>query len=151
MTTLVVGIGNTILGDDGVGVHAVRRLRERPLPDGVVVEEVGIAGLGLLDLAAGHDRLIVIDAICTGAAPGTVHLLKGDEVPTAAHLGAGHEADLPQSIEIGRRLLQERMPQEIVVVAIEALDIQTFSESLTPEVEAAIPEAVKLVVACFKT
>ncbi len=142
MRTLVVGIGSTILGDDGVGVHAARRLRERDLPEGVDVEEAGIAGLGLLDLALGYDRLIVIDAILTGAAPGTIHVLEGNDVARAAHLGPAHEADLPGSLDIGRKLLGAAMPREVLVVAIEAADVTTFSESMNDDVEAAIPRAL---------
>jgi len=137
--TLIVGIGSPILGDDGVGVHAARRLRERGTLDGVDVVELGTAGLALLDLVEGYDRLIVLDAIVTGAAPGTLHTLVGEEVARAAHLGAGHEADLSTTLALGRRLPGGRMPDEVVVLAVEAADLHTFREELTPEVEAAVP------------
>ncbi|MBI4881175.1 MAG: hydrogenase maturation protease [Planctomycetes bacterium] len=150
MRTLVVGIGNTILGDDGVGVHVVRRLRERDLPEGVDLEEIGIAGLGLLDLARGYDRLIAIDAILTGAAPGTIHVLEGDDVARAAHLGPAHEADLPGTLEIGRKLLGDAMPREVLVVAIEVVDVTTFSEKMSCDVEAAIPWALEKVEALLR-
>lgn len=137
--TLVVGIGSPILGDDGVGVHAARRMRERGTPDDVEVVELGTAGLALLELVEGYDRLIVLDAIVTGAAPGTLHTLVGEEVARAAHLGPGHEADLPTTLALGRRLAGARMPREVVVLAVEAADLHTFREELTPEVELAIP------------
>jgi hydrogenase maturation protease len=140
--TLVVGIGSTIRGDDGVGVHAVRRLQLRDaLPD-VDIVELGTAGLALLDIVEGYDRLIVLDAIESGAPPGTVRVLSGEDVARATHLGVGHEADLPATLALGRELGDRQMPEEVVVIAVEAGDIHTFSEQLTPGVEAAVERAV---------
>jgi hydrogenase maturation protease len=143
--TLIVGIGSTIRGDDGVGVHAARELRQRPLPPGVDVIELGTAGLGLLDVVADYDRLIVLDAIVSGARPGTVRVLAGYDVARAAHLGPGHEADLPTTLALGRKLAGEHMPREVTVVAIEVRNLTSFSERLTDEAEAAIPGVVTTV------
>jgi hydrogenase maturation protease len=143
--TLIVGIGSTIRGDDGVGVHVARELHHRPLSEGVDVIELGTAGLGLLDVVAGYDRLIVLDAIVSGERPGTVRVLAGDDVASAAHLGPGHEADLPTTLALGRKLAGEHMPQEVTVVAIEVRSLTSFSERLTDEAEAAIPAAVATV------
>jgi hydrogenase maturation protease len=140
--SLVAGIGSTIRGDDGVGVHAARQLRTRSLPDNVRVIELGTAGLALLDVVEGYDGLIVLDAIVTGAPCGTVHVLAGEEVARAVHLGAGHEADLPTTLSLGRKLMGSHMPQDVAVVAVEVGDLTTFSERLTPEVEAAIPDVI---------
>ncbi len=163
MKTLVVGIGSTIRSDDGVGVHAVRAVRdwlEESGRDGhgtssgrsfrvggqtVDVAEIGTGGISLLDLVAGYDRLIVLDAVVSGAAPGAVMLLTGDEVARAEHLGAGHEADLPTALAVGRRLAGAGLPEEVFVVAVEAGDIVTFSEQCTPDVVRSIPEAVRVV------
>ncbi len=138
MKTLVVGIGSTIRRDDGVGVRAARRFKARS-SNSVDVIELGTAGLSLLDFVEGFDRLVVIDAIVTGAPPGTVYQLTGKEVTKTVHLGIGHEADLPTALSLGRKL-SRRMPADVVVVAVEAADITTFSEELTPEVASAMPE-----------
>jgi hydrogenase maturation protease len=143
--TLVVGVGSTIRGDDGVGVIAARRLRASLRSGDVDVIELGTGGLTLLDHVAGYDRLIVLDAIASGGAPGTVHVLAGDETARAAHLGADHEADLPTSLAVGKKLLGRRLPREVFVVAIEAASLTDFSEELTPDVEAAVPEALRRV------
>jgi len=139
--TLIVGIGSTIRGDDGIGVHAVRRLKSCRLPDHVHTLEVGTGGLALLDFVEGYDRLIIIDAIVTGALAGTVHELRGEEVARTVHLAAGHEADLPTTLALGGEL-NRSMPDDVVVVAVEAGNLTTFSECLTPEVEAAIPKVL---------
>jgi hydrogenase maturation protease len=143
--TLVVGIGSTIRGDDGVGVHAARRLCQRTLPPDVDIIELGTAGLGLLDHVVGYDRLIVLDAMVSGAPPGTVRLLAGDDVAHAAHLGPGHDADLPTTLAFGRRLAPQGMPSQVIVVTVEVLDLTSFTEHLTVEVEAAITEMLAAV------
>jgi hydrogenase maturation protease len=149
--SLVAGIGSTIRGDDGVGVHAARQLKTRSLPDNVHIIELGTAGLALLDLVEGYDRLIVLDAIVTGALCGTVHVLTGEEAARTVHLGAGHEADLPTTLSLGRKLMGSHMPQNVAVVAVEAGDLTTFSERLTSQVEAAIPEMVAKVERLLET
>ena len=143
MKTLVAGIGSTIRGDDGVGVRAAREFKARS-PEGVDVIELGTAGLSLLDFVEGFDRLVVIDAIVTGAPPGTVTELTGEEVAKAVHLGIGHEADLPTALSLGQKL-SRHMPTDVTVVAVEAGDITTFSEHLTPEVASAIPDVLSRV------
>jgi hydrogenase maturation protease len=141
MKTLVAGIGSTIRGDDGVGVVAARRLKASCPNEGIDVIELGTAGLTLLDSAEGYDRLILLDAIVTGAPPGTVHELTGKQVASSAHLGAGHEADLPTTLALGRKL-SKHMPADVIVLAVEVGDLHSFSEQLAPEVEAAIPEVL---------
>ncbi len=145
MRTLVVGLGSVILADDGVGMHAARCVAEAVQADGlsgVDVLELGTAGLSLLASLEGYDRLILLDAIVTGAAPGTIHELSEADVAKTAHLGAGHEADLPTALAFGRRALGAGMPEDVVVIAVEAEDLTTFSEAPTPAVAAAIPEVV---------
>lgn len=142
MKTLIVGVGSPILGDDGVGVHAVRRLIADGLPQGVDAVEVGTGGLALLDHVRGYGKLVVIDAIVSGAPAGTVRVLEGGEVANAVHLGADHGADLPTTLGLGSKLLQTDMPEEVLVVAIEAGSLSRFTETLSPEVEAALPGAL---------
>ena len=107
--------------------------------------ELGTAGLGLLDSVRGYDRLILIDAIVTGAEPGTVHVLDGVDVARASHLGPGHDADLPTVLALGEKLASDQMPQEVIVVAVEAADVISVSTDLTPAVEAAVSEAAATV------
>ena len=142
MTTLVVGIGSSIRGDDGVGLQVVQKLQAQGLPKDVDAIELGTGGLALLDVLEGYDRLVVVDAIVSSAEPGTVVLLSGSEVARAAHLGEGHEADLPTVLELARRGLSGTMPAEVTVVAIEAVNVTTISEQLTPAVAGAVDEAV---------
>jgi hydrogenase maturation protease len=123
----------------------VRELKRRLTVENVDIIEVGTAGLSILDFVRGYDRLVFVDAIVGGAKPGTVHELRGAEVARASHLGPGHDADLPTVLALGEKLAGERMPDEVIVVAVEACDVATVSTNLTPEVRAAVADAAALV------
>ncbi len=141
--TLIVGVGSSILCDDGVGGHVVRRLGTTLRRDDVDVIEIGTAGFGLLDLVDGYDRLILVDAMVTGVTPGSVRELDEREVTRTVHLNAtGHDADLATTLAAGRALPGLSMPSQVIVLGVEAADVTTFSERLTPEVDAALPEVV---------
>jgi hydrogenase maturation protease len=140
--TLVLGIGNPVRTDDGVGVHVTLRLGQRPLPPDVDVAEAGACGLSILDLVTGYRRLILVDAIDVGRAPGTVIDLTLDDLEANAplHLANPHDTDLVTALSTGRRLGLE-LPGEIRIVAVQIEDAQTLSESCTPRVAEAIGEA----------
>lgn len=145
MKTLVVGIGSLIRGDDAVGVHIARELRKCDLPGGVEVTEIGTAGLGLLDLVAGYDRLILLDAIQCGALPGSIRVLRGDEITRTARFGVGHHSNLATTLAVHRWLQEAGTSIEVTVVAVEVSDATSFSEHLTDAVKAAVPVAVRVV------
>ena len=105
------------------------------------IAELGTAGLGLLDSVQGYDRLVLVDAILTGARPGTVHELRGSEIARASHLGPGHDADLPTVLALGEKLTGGSMPRDVIVFAVEASDLTTISTELTPAVAVAVAEA----------
>lgn len=87
MSRGIIGVGNVLLSDEGVGVHAVRRLLQGEVPPDVLVLDGGTEGLGLMDVIVGLERLVVIDAIRGGGAPGTVYCVDWDELQGA---GARH-------------------------------------------------------------
>jgi hydrogenase maturation protease len=148
MRTLVLGLGNPILRDDGVGIHVVRSLL--PQLNGrrdVVVDEDYWGGLRLMERMIGFDRAIIIDAIVTQeVSPGTVLELKTGDIPTQRSASA-HDVNLPTALELGRQA-GAHLPrdEDIVLIGIEAEDIQTFDEGLSPVVEDAIPEVIDIVV-----
>ncbi len=143
--TLVLGLGNPILGDDGVGLRVAAALRRLSLPEGVVVEEDYWGGLRLMERMIGFQRAVIIDAIQSGAPPGTIHLLQPGALPTQRSASA-HDVNLLTALEVGRAAgatLPEN--EDIHLVAIEAADVLSFSEDLSPAVEAALPQAVQTV------
>ena len=146
--TLVLGLGNPILGDDGVGLRVVQELRSRLAEHtSVEIDEDYWGGLRLMERLIGFDRAIVVDAMFGGAPPGTVRVLTPNDLPTR-HSTSAHDADLCTALELGRgagAVLPNT--EDIRLVAIEAAEVLTFSEHCTPEVEAGIERAVEAVLA----
>jgi hydrogenase maturation protease len=139
---LVAGVGNIFLSDDAFGVEVVRRLASKPIPVGVTVSDFGIRGIHLAyELLEGYERLILIDAISRGGAPGTLYVLAPDEVaatgkPLDAH-GMDPLAVFGYLASIGGR------PIPTVILGCEP---QTLDDDigLSPLVERAVDEAVSV-------
>lgn len=145
MKTLVLGLGNSILTDDAVAFAIVEGVRERIDREDVTVSQASVGGLGLLELVVGYDRVIILDAIQTGLAdPGHLHRLTPDEFRGSLRAASSHDVSLTSALELGRQLRKD-IPREIVIIAVEAADVETFGEELTPAVAAAVPQAVELV------
>ena len=143
--TLILGMGNPLLCDDGVGLRVVAKLKDRIEKPEVTIMETGIAGLALLDLLVGYDRAIVIDAIQTvGGKAGHIYRLDTQAFDAARHTVSPHDIDFTTALEFGKKLGLS-LPQQIVIFAIEASDVRTFKEECTPEVQKAIPTCVEMV------
>jgi hydrogenase maturation protease len=145
MKTLILGIGNTALTDDGVGCKVAQRLQKRLRGrSSIIVKETALSGLSLLDELTGYERLIIVDAIQTkGGKPGAIYRLSPSDFKTG-RMAIIHDLGLFSTLELGRKLEMD-MPREVVIFAIEAKDMVTFAEKLSPEVEKAIPKAVDMV------
>jgi len=166
MQTLIVRLGNPILGDDGAGWHVAERVAAcLPIPtspswgsdqlqeqSSIQVECLGLGGLSLMEHLIGYDRAILVDSILTGSLPiGTVTSFALDELPdlAAGHLSSTHDTTLQNALRVGRAM-GARLPDKITVVAIEAQSIYDFSEDLTPPVAQSIPIAVQMVMELIK-
>ncbi len=155
---IVVGLGNPILGDDGVGwrvadgVEAWLATRPPAERTGVTVERLAVGGLTLMERLVGHRDAILVDAMLTGdVAPGTVRTLDVSQVPgrAAGHLDAAHDASLADALAAGRAL-GAALPERITIVAIEAAQVAAFSEEMTPAVAAAVAPAIAAVLAAIR-
>lgn len=151
MTTLVLGLGNPILTDDGVGVKAAEAVRAA-LPPGSAVEvsEASVGGLALMERLLGYRRVILIDALHTGGgAPGTVHRLSladlRDISPTQ-HSASAHDTTLVTALDMAARMGLP-LPEEVVIFGVTVENITDFSDRPTPAVAQAIPRATALVLA----
>jgi hydrogenase maturation protease len=146
MKILIIGLGNPLVSDDSVGPRVAERLR--PIlshREDVEVTDDTWGGLRLMERMIGFDRAIVIDAIQTGAVPGTIHILTPDGLATQ-HSASAHDVNLATALELGRQAGAE-LPANgaIQLIGVEAEDLLTFSEHCTPAVKAAIPRAVEAV------
>ncbi len=145
MKTLVVGVGNPILSDDGVGIFAARMLMERGI-QGVSIEELPASGLELLDMVLDHDRVVIIDAIQTkNGSPGDHYIMAEEDFKRTVHGTSPHGFNIATALAMGRQVVPERMPKEVFFVAIEAEDVDNFREGLTPKVLASLPAIVDMI------
>ena len=143
MKVLVLGVGNPILSDDGVGIHVARELMKRKLP-GVDVEELAASGLELLDVVRGYDRVIIVDAIqTTKGKPGELHILEEKDFEKSIHGSSPHGINIATALALGRKLVPKEMPKEVVFFAIEAEDLVNVTEKLTPKVAKALPRILQ--------
>ena len=144
MLTLVLGLGNTIMSDDGIGPKVVRQLQEEDgLPDGVVLLDGGTLGLDLLPHLEGVGQLIIVDAVETGKEAGTVVRLAGEEVPVALETKLSpHQMGLKDLLAVAR--LMDCLPQEIVLIGVQPESLEMDTE-LTPVVAACQPELARMV------
>ncbi|MFF9035601.1 hydrogenase maturation protease [Streptomyces sp. NPDC014892] len=153
--TLVAGIGNIFLGDDGFGVETVRRLTERDLPDHVEVVDIGVRGVHLAyQLLDGYDTLILVDATARGGAPGTLYVIEHDDPtqeapnpsPGAPALD-GHRMTPDTVLALLHTLCVgtgAEPPRRVLVVGCEPASVDE-RVGLSPPVSTAVPEAVRLI------
>lgn len=142
----MLGVGNLLLKDEGVGVHVARRLLDMDLPPRVEVLEGGTAGLDLLDAIEGREKVIVVDAVQTGQPPGTLYRFSRDDIEERPKQRMSlHDIDMTDLLKLSDLLGGEK-PAEVVVIGVEARDIETASMELSPEIEAQVPTLIDLVI-----
>lgn len=144
MNVLILGLGNILLTDEGVGVRIAEMAAERlPLPPGVEVVDGGTTGMDLLDALAGRDHVIVTDAVKTGAPPGTVIRLTGDEVPAFFR-----QRISPHQLALSDVLASLRLagdpPKAVTIIGVVPRNLSLGLE-LTAETKAAAEKALDLV------
>ncbi|HTT69071.1 MAG TPA: hydrogenase maturation protease [Gemmatimonadales bacterium] len=142
---VVVGLGNPLLTDDAVGVRAAEILAERLAATPVDVVQSAWGGMRFVDLLAGYDRAIIVDAIeWRRGPPGTIYRLTPDEAIPTLRAVSYHDVSLGTALALGRTL-DIPLPTETVFFAVEAQETRMFGEQLTPAVRAALPELVRRV------
>ncbi len=156
---LVVGLGNPILGDDGVGwrvAEEVKRQLPSPFQGGgqgirVDVDCLSLGGLSLMERLVGYDRAILIDAFALDEPVGSILVLKLSDLPnySAFHTTSAHDSSLQNAIELGRSM-GAPLPDDVEIVGIATRRIYDFSEELTPPVAEAVPFAAGVVLDLLK-
>lgn len=143
MTTLVLGIGNILLSDEGFGVHAMRALSARVgVRQGVDFVDGGTLSFTLAAYIAEADSFLVFDAAELGAAPGTLKTFEGEDFDAflnGTRKRTVHEVGLLDLVSIAR--LEDRLPARRMLVAAQAAEIG-WGEALTPTLQDALPRAV---------
>jgi len=140
--TLILGIGNLILKDEGIGVHVVRTLEEKKLPPEVDLVDGGTATMDLLSIIYESERIIVIDALKAGSKPGTIYrCLPEDLMETSDRPLSLHQLGLLDVLGMSRQLGGNAA---VVIIGVEPKEI-SWGLELTEELKAAVPKVVKAV------
>ncbi len=141
--TMVLGVGNLLLSDEGVGVHVVKRLMGMELPSGVEVIDGGVSGLGLVDVVTGSDRLIVIDAVRAGGPPGSIYQFGIESLtkyPNTYKMSV-HEIGVVEVLRLSS--LVGKTPKT-TIIGIEPKSLE-MGLDLSPEIEAKVPRIIELI------
>jgi len=144
---VVLGIGNLLAGDDGVGVHVVRAMEDAGPRDGldgdIRVVDGGTMGLELLPLIADSRAVVLVDAVELGLAPGSIRVLEGDALGgVMAHPLSAHQVGVADLLALGR--LTGMLPDHVVLVGVQPAFMGTSLELSWP-VRRAVPELLRLV------
>ena len=141
---LVLGVGNILLSDEGVGVRVIEALQKYRLPQGVEVLDGGTAGLELIDIISRRKKVIVVDAVRGGEPPASVYRLSGDELAEQGRrqLTSIHQVGLQEALR--RTEITGGTPDEVVILGIEPASVETGLE-LSPEVASVVPRVVELI------
>ena len=140
MKTLVLGLGNLLLADEGVGVHVAQQLLDSEAIDDVVVLDVGNAVLDALPAIAAADKVIVVDAMKGGGVPGTVYRLSIEDCSSAGPIGSVHGFDMKSVLH----LVGRKEPPEVTVIGIEP-EVIGWSTELSLAVAEALPDVMATV------
>lgn len=140
---MVLGVGNLLLSDEGVGVHVVRKLMGMALPAGVEVVDGGVQGLGLMGTVLGADCLIVIDAVRGGGPPGSIYRFDVEDLTKSPHLYkmSVHEVGILDVLDVSRLVGQT---PNTTVIGIEPKSMEMGME-LSPEIQAKVPRVIELI------
>ncbi len=167
MKTIILGLGNPILGDDGVGWKVAeevkRRLMVSPLraersageveaeadireDEEITVDCVSLGGISLMERLIGYERAILIDAFALDEPLGSILALKLSDLPnySAFHTTSAHDTSLQNAIELGKAM-GAQLPEDVFIIGIATRPIFDFSEDLSPPVAEAVPNAAQMV------
>jgi hydrogenase maturation protease len=140
---VILGVGNLLLSDEGVGVHVANKFREMDLPPGVEVIEGGTDGFRLMNVITGADRLIVVDAVKGGSAPGSIYRFDIKDVSTFpdAYKTSVHQIGILEVVHLSELVGQT---PETIVIGVEPKSLDMGME-LSPEVQEKVPKIMELV------
>jgi len=145
MKTIVLGVGNPILQDDGVGLHVIEALRQRLTNPLVTVETASTGGMNLLDMIRGYEKVILIDAVKqNNSKPGEVKRFLLSDFHSV-HSCNPHDVSLSEALHLAAQLGEKHLPLQIILIGITVKNTYEFGEHLSNEVSSAIPTAVSLV------
>ena len=147
---VVLGVGNILLKDEGIGVRVIEELQRRYVfPERARVIDGGTQGLWLMSTIQQADHLIVVDAVTSGGEPGALYRLERSDLPKSLRVKqSAHDSDLVEALNLCSLLEQE--PKSVVVIGVEPEDIQPYGLELSPAVAARIDDLINRILAELK-
>lgn len=152
MKTLIVGLGNPILGDDGVGWQVAEEVcKHLPKDLPVDVECLSLGGISLMEHLIGYDYAILVDAFAMDAPVGSISVLKLSQLPnySAYHVTSTHDTSLQKAMQLGKEM-GAHLPEDVMIVGIATERIHDFSEELSPPVAQVVPCVMNIVLDLLK-
>ena len=141
--TLILGLGNSMMSDDAIGLIIVEKLAEQIKEPDIDFKTSEKVGLNLIELPQGYERVIIIDSILTGAnPPGEIIEFSLDDLPDNPRLRCPHDVDFKSAVELARKT-GLAMPKEVLILGIEIVDNLTFTPELSPEIYSLLPSLLK--------
>jgi hydrogenase maturation protease len=145
MKTIVLGIGNPFLQDDGVGLHVIDTLRQKMNDPLVTLETASTGGMNLLDMICGYEKVILIDAVKQNdTVPGEVKRFLLSDFQTI-HSCNPHDVSFSEALHLAKQLGEKHIPSNIILIGITVNNTYEFGEHLSREVASAVPTAVSMV------
>jgi len=140
----ILGLGNILLKDEGVGVRVVWELEKKNLPGNIELVDAGTSGLDILSFIENVDKLIIIDAVKTAKTPGTLYRLDFKSLSELSHSQklSLHQLGILETLQIAKKI--GKLPEKIIIIGIEPKEIDWGLE-LSPEIEKKIPDLIDLV------
>jgi hydrogenase maturation protease len=149
--TVIVGVGNILCRDEGVGIHVIEELKKYNLPSHVEIYDGGTGGLDILEVLEGSDRAIIVDAVRGGMKPGEICCIRLDELDTEdgeAKMVSTHELDFIMAKKIGEKVYD--LPNDIILIGVEPESIE-LGTNLTPVIKDAIPLVIQYILAIINS
>ena len=139
---LVLGVGNTIQMDDGIGIHVIEEMKKHPLPQDIDLFDGGTLGYDLLGIIEGREKIIVVDAVKGQQPPGTLYKFSPDDLPAENNYDSLHQLGIIEAIRLAG--LQDKAPDQTVIIGVEP-EVIDWGLSLTDTVKKKIPRIIEMV------
>jgi hydrogenase maturation protease len=146
MRTIVLGVGNPILCDDGAGIHVAHQLKKQITDPSVTIDEAYTGGMNLLDMMIGYEKAILIDTVhVADAKNGDVKRLSLKDCVDVGHTSNPHDVSLQEALGLAEKLGEKQIPKEIVLIGIVVKEAPLhFGEHLSTHIAAAVPKAIEM-------
>ena len=146
-TIHILGCGNPLVGDDGIGIHVIERLKEirSELPAGLELFDAGVCGLDMLNMMEGASGIIIVDAVKSAGSPGSIHRFGFDDIKgaTSKSILSIHETCLADVLCVAEHVQQ--MPEQLVIFAVEVDKTDEMSFCLSDKVQSSVDKVIELI------